>query len=112
MTSSHENLKDAFAGESQANQSYLAFAKKAQDEGRTMIARLFRAAGAAETVHAQNHLQALGAVKDTLANLRRAREGEAAEFKATYPDFLAKAQKSQPCSSPNPILQNCAPVVA
>lgn len=93
MEKSEENLKEAFAGESQANQRYLGFAKKAQKDGFTMIARLFRAAGAAETVHAQNHLDAMGAVRDTLANLSAAQAGEAEEFKSMYPEFLEVARQ-------------------
>lgn len=92
MADSQKNLKAAFAGESQANQRYHAFAKKAEDEGYGMIARLFRAAAAAETVHAQNHIDAMGAVGDTMANLKTAMEGEADEFKSMYPEFIETAQ--------------------
>ena len=69
MTKTDENLKDAFAGESQANRMYLAFAKKADEEGFPQIAKLFRAAAEAETVHAHNHLQVMGQVKSTSDNL-------------------------------------------
>lgn len=87
-----ENLQDAFAGESQANRKYLAFAKKAQADGKPQIARLFRAAAEAETVHAHAHLNVLGGVKDTAANLQAAIEGEGFEFQQMYPKFVAQAQ--------------------
>jgi rubrerythrin len=88
-----ENLKEAFAGESQANRKYLAFAKKAEAEGRPQIARLFRAAAEAETVHAHNHLRVLGEIKGTKENLQAAIEGEGFEFKHMYPKFIAEAEK-------------------
>ncbi|MBC8216827.1 MAG: rubrerythrin family protein [Planctomycetes bacterium] len=87
-----DNLKEAFAGESQANRRYLAFAKKADAEGKPGIARLFRAAAAAETVHAHAHLRVLGSVKSTVENLKAAVEGESYEFKTMYPDFAKEAQ--------------------
>lgn len=88
-----ENLEEALAGESQANRKYLAFAKKAESEGRPQIARLFRAAAEAETVHAHNHLRALGWLKGTAENLNAAIEGEGFEFKEMYPKFIAEAEK-------------------
>lgn len=93
-----ENLNAAFAGESQANRKYLAFAKRADADGRPQIARLFRAAAAAETVHAHAHLRAMGGVKDTAANLEAAVEGENHEATSMYPKFLAEAEaeKNQP----------------
>ncbi|MFO8006281.1 MAG: rubrerythrin family protein [Candidatus Brocadiia bacterium] len=93
MADAQQNLKDAFAGESQANQRYLAYAKKARDEGHPMVARLFRAAAAAETVHAQNHMDAMGAVHGTLENLQDAQAGEAHEFRSMYPEFIEGAQQ-------------------
>ena len=87
-----DNLKAAFAGESQANRKYLAFAKKAQGQGFGQIAKLFRAAAAAETVHAHAHLGVLGGVKDTQANLQAAIEGERYECEEMYPGFLQEAQ--------------------
>ena len=87
-----ENLKEAFAGESQANRKYLAFAKKADEEGKPGIARLFRAAAAAETTHAHAHLRVLGGVKGTRDNLQAAIEGEGHEFREMYPKFLAEAK--------------------
>ncbi len=93
MVKTDENLKAAFAGESQANRMYLAFAKKAEEEGLTQTAKLFRAAAEAETVHALNHLRVMGQVKSTLENLGTAVSGETYEFKKMYPDFLAEAKK-------------------
>ena len=92
-----ENLQAAFAGESQANRTYLAFAAKAEAEGRPQIAKLFRAAAAAETVHAHAHLRVMGGVKGTAENLQAAVEGEAYEFQKMYPEFLkeAEAEKNQ-----------------
>jgi rubrerythrin len=88
----NENLQAAFAGESQANRKYLAFAKKADQEGLTQVARLFRAAAEAETVHAHTHFRVLGGVQETTANLEAAVSGEAHEFQQMYPDFLAEAE--------------------
>jgi len=87
-----DNLREAFAGESQANRRYLAFAKKADGEGKPGIARLFRAAAAAETVHAHAHLRVLGEVKSTAENLQAAVDGESHEFKTMYPEFSKEAQ--------------------
>lgn len=88
-----ENLQEAFAGESQANRKYLAFARKADEEGLAQVAKLFRAAAEAETVHAHAHLRVLGGIKGTAENLEEAIAGEAHEFKAMYPGFLATAQE-------------------
>ncbi len=71
-----ENLQNAFAGESQANRKYLAFAKKAEADGYPQVARLFRAAADAETVHAHAHLRVMGGIKDTADNLQEAVDGE------------------------------------
>jgi len=95
MSKSIDDLKAAFAGESQANRRYLAFAKKAEDEGYAQAARLFRAAAAAETVHALNHFRAMGEVKSTSENLQAAIQGENYEVTVMYPDFLADAEKEQ-----------------
>jgi rubrerythrin len=92
MVKTDENLKAAFAGESQANRMYLAFAKKADEEGLTQIAKLFRAAAEAETVHALNHLRVTGQVKSTLENLGTAVSGETYVFKKMYPDFIVEAK--------------------
>ena len=72
MSTSEQNLKDAFAGESQANRKYLAFAKKADNEGHPQVAKLFRAAAEAETVHAHAHLRTLGGINTTAENLQEA----------------------------------------
>jgi rubrerythrin len=90
-----ENLKEAFAGESQANRKYLAFADKADQEGYKQVAKLFRAAADAETVHAKNHLQVMGGVKKTIDNLKSAISGETEEFKNMYPKFIEQAKKEK-----------------
>ena len=97
MATSEEFLKEAFAGESQANRRYLAFAQKAEEEGYTQVARLFTAAAEAETVHAHNHLKALKGIGSTKENLQEAISGETHEFKDMYPEMLekAKAEKNQ-----------------
>jgi len=87
-----DNLEAAFAGESQANRKYLAFAKKAEQDGFPQVAKLFRAAAEAETVHAHAHLRVMGGVQDTAANLEAAVEGEGYEFKDMYPQFLSEAE--------------------
>lgn len=92
MTKPEDNLKAAFAGESQANRKYLAFAKKAENDGFPEIAHLFRAAAAAETVHAHNHLKAMGGIKSTLENLKEAISGEFHEFTEMYPEFIKNAK--------------------
>jgi len=88
---SEDNLMAAFAGESQANRKYLAFAKKAEAEGLRQIAKLLRAAAAAETIHALAHFRVAGHVKDTVANLQAAIDGEHHEFTSMYPEFIATA---------------------
>jgi len=95
MTESEKNLKEAFAGESQANRKYLAFARKADDEGFKGVANLFRAAAAAETIHAHNHLEVLGGVKSTLENLKEAYNGEHHEFTSMYPTFIEKSKEEK-----------------
>jgi rubrerythrin len=93
MTTTNENLKAAFAGESQANRKYLAFAKKAEKDGYPQVARLFRAAAEAETIHALGHLQAMGGVKSTAENLQEAVAGETYEYREMYPPMLDQAAK-------------------
>jgi len=93
MNKTSENLKEAFAGESQANRTYLAFAKKAENEGLPQIAKLFRAAALAETVHALNHLEIIGKTKSTLENLQTAVSGETFEFVEMYPKFIENAKQ-------------------
>ncbi|RJQ54234.1 MAG: rubrerythrin family protein [Actinobacteria bacterium] len=90
--STQDNLKEAFAGESQANRRYTAFAEKAEEEGHPHIARLFRAAAKAETVHALEHLRVLGEVGDTRQNLKEAIAGETHEFQSMYPGFIREAE--------------------
>lgn len=92
MSKTEKNLQDAFAGESQANRKYLAFAKKAEEEGYSQIAKLFRAAAEAETVHAHNHLRELGGIKSTKENLNEAINGESYEFQRMYPQMIEDAK--------------------
>ncbi|MDD3520767.1 MAG: rubrerythrin family protein [Actinomycetota bacterium] len=86
------NLQEAFAGESQANRKYLAFAKKADSEGYKQVAKLFRAAAEAETIHAHAHLAAMGGIKDTVENLKEAIGGETHEFQNMYPQMIKDAE--------------------
>ena len=92
MTKSHENLLAAFAGESQANRKYLAFAAKAEAEGYKQVAKLFRAAAAAETIHAHNHLREMAGIRSTRENLDAALQGEVYEFQKMYPSMIEDAQ--------------------
>ena len=92
MSKTEQHLKDAFAGESQANRKYLAFAAQADKDGHPAVARLFRAAAHAETVHAHAHLRVLGGIRDTAANLREAIGGETHEFEKMYPGMIADAE--------------------
>jgi rubrerythrin len=92
MSKTEKNLKDAFAGESQANRTYLAFAKKAEQDGYKQVAKLFRAAAEAETVHAHAHLREIGTVKGTKENLEYAMAGEIQEFKSMYPAMIDDAK--------------------
>jgi len=93
MSKTMDNLAAAFAGESQANRKYLAFAKRADDEGYPQVAKLFRAAAAAETVHAHNHLRTMGGIHTTKENIMEAINGETYEFNDMYPDFLKVAEE-------------------
>lgn len=90
--STKDNLKAAFAGESQANRAYTAFARKADKEGHAGVAKLFRAAAAAETVHALNHMRVLGNIGTTEENLTVAIDGETHEYTSMYPGFIEEAQ--------------------
>jgi len=92
MSKTEDNLKEAFAGESQANRKYLAYAKKADEDGFAQVAKLFRAAAAAETIHAHAHLAALGGIKTTKENLMDAVEGETHEFTTMYPEMIEDAK--------------------
>ncbi len=92
MSRTIDNLKGAFAGESQANRRYLAYARKAEEEGLHQIAKLFRAAAEAETIHALNHLRIMGEIRPTKENLVTAISGETFEFKTMYPQYLTQAK--------------------
>jgi len=91
MSQTSDNLQAAFAGESQASRKYLYFAEKADEDGQKQIARLFRAASDAETVHARNHLKVMQGIKTTADNLKAAIGGEYYEFTKMYPDFIKQA---------------------
>jgi rubrerythrin len=86
-------LKNAFAGESQANLRYLAFARKAEEEGFSQVAKLFRAAAEAETVHALNHLRTIGEVRSTIENMEVAIAKETFEYKKMYPEYVNNAKQ-------------------
>lgn len=88
----NENLAAAFAGESQANRKYLAFAKKAEQEGHPQVAKLFRAIAEAETIHAHSHLRQMKVVGSTAENLKAAIAGETYEFESMYPAMIAEAE--------------------
>ena len=94
MPNTEENLKTAFAGESQANQKYNAFAKKAEREGFPNIARLFSAAAQAEKIHAEGHLHSMDGVGSTKENLKAAIAGETYEYTEMYPPMLAEAESA------------------
>ena len=93
MSRTIESLKNAFAGESQANRRYVAFARKAEEEGFMQVAKLFRAAAEAETIHALNHLRIMGEIKSTAENLDAAVSGETFEYKKMYPEYLSIAKQ-------------------
>jgi rubrerythrin len=92
MAKTQDDLQAAFAGESQANRKYLAFAEKAEREGYKRVAKLFRATAEAETVHAHSHLRALGGIKSTKENLEAAIGGETYEFEKMYPPMIEQAR--------------------
>ena len=92
MARTDENLKIAFASESQTNIEYLAYAHKAMNDGLMEIAQLFREAAGAETVHALSHFKAMGVVGTTKENLREAAEGESLEILSMYPKFIEEAE--------------------
>lgn len=93
MTATDDNLKIAFADESQTNIEYLEYAHRALEEGYVEIAQLFREAAGAEVVHALSHLKALNVVRGTRDNLREAAEGESLEIMSMYPKFIEEAEK-------------------
>lgn len=92
MSKTLENLMAAFAGESQANRKYLAYAQAADKEGLSGVAKVFRAAAAAETIHAHTHLKNAGKIGDTAANLQDAIGGETYEFTKMYPEMIKEAE--------------------
>jgi rubrerythrin len=92
LSQTENNLREAFAGESQANRKYLAFAAKADADGYPQAAKLFRAAAAAETIHAHAHLRALGEIGSTAENLKAAVNGETEEFESMYPGMIKTAE--------------------
>ncbi|KKP92427.1 MAG: Rubrerythrin [Candidatus Moranbacteria bacterium GW2011_GWE1_36_7] len=92
MSKTQNDLKAAFAGESQANRKYLAFAKAAEKEGKNNLARLFRAVAEGETIHALKHLANLGEIKNSVENVKSAIAGETYEIETMYPEFIADAQ--------------------
>ena len=92
MPTTTDNLKESFAGESQANQKYRAFAKRAEQDGFPNIARLFRTTAEAERIHAEGHLRALAGIASTRENLQAAIEGESYEYTTMYPPMLEQAQ--------------------
>jgi rubrerythrin len=91
MATTHEDLKEAFAGESQANQKYRAFAKKAEQDGFANVARLFRLTAEAERIHAEGHLKALDGIGSTAQNLQAAIDGETYEYTKMYPPMVDRA---------------------
>lgn len=92
MPTTSDNLHEAFAGESQAHQKYRAFAKKAEQEGFSVVAKLFRLTAEAERIHAEGHLRSLDGVGSTADNLDAAISGETHEFQSMYPPMVAQAQ--------------------
>jgi rubrerythrin len=95
MNKTDENLINAFAGESQANRRYLFYAEKADEEGFSQIAKLFRAAAKAETIHAFNHIRVMGETESTIDNLNAAIKGENFEYKQMYPEYLSVSKKDR-----------------
>lgn len=95
MAKTGDNLREAFGGESQASARYLAFARKADQEGHPQVAKLFRAAAAAEVVHARNHLETMEGVKSTQENLKEAISGENTEHVRMYPEFIEQAKREE-----------------
>ncbi len=95
MSKTQEFLKEAFAGESQANRTYQAFAAKADKEGYAQAAKLFRAASEAEAVHANNHIKAMKGIRSTGENLKAAIAGEDHEYTSMYPEMIAMAKAEQ-----------------
>ncbi len=101
MAKTSENLQAAFAGESQASRKYLYFADKAQQESQPQIAKLFRAASEAETVHARNHLNVMNGIGNTVENLKTAISGEYDEMVTMYPEFIAQSKTEKNAKAEN-----------
>lgn len=99
MSKTQENLRSAFAGESQANRKYLAFAKVAEKEGKMNLAKLFRAVAEGETIHALKHLDVLGEIGGSVENLKAAIEGETYEIEKMYPAFISEAVEEENASA-------------
>ena len=99
-----KNLLAAFAGESQANRRYVAFAQKALQEGFPNVARLFRAVAESETIHAYNHLLTLDGIRSTLENVEEAWKGEKHEYTSMYPMFMDQAKRDADSEAPEDIL--------
>ena len=95
MTTTQDNLKEAFAGESQASQKYRAFANKAERDGFPNVAKLFRTASAAEQIHAEGHLKAMDGISSTAENLQAAIDGETYEFTEMYPPMIDQADSDE-----------------
>ncbi len=93
MSKTQKDLMEAFAGESQANRKYLAFAQRAEDEFLHGVAKLFRAVAEAETIHAIKHFRTAGGVKTTKENIEAALSGEVHEFTSMYPPMIEDARK-------------------
>ena len=92
MPTTMDNLKEAFAGESQANQKYRAFAKKAEQDGYPNLAHLFRTTAEAERIHAEGHLKAMEQICSSIENLQAAIQGETYEFTKMYPPMVTQAE--------------------
>ena len=95
MAKTENNLKEAFAGESQAYQRYLAYAERAADEYKEGIYKLFQAVAESEKIHARRHLGHLKAIRSTAENLQKSLQGEAREFEAMYPRMAAEAEEEK-----------------
>ena len=95
MATTQDNLKEAFAGESQASQKYRAFANKAERDGFPNVAKLFRTASAAEQIHAEGHFKAMDGVGSTADNLQSAIDGETYEFTEMYPPMIEQAESDE-----------------
>jgi len=101
MANTGDNLQAAFAGESQASRKYLYFAEQAEKEGQPQVARLFRAASEAETVHARNHLNVMNGIGNVVENLKTAISGEYYEMTEMYPDFIAQSKTEKNAKAEN-----------